>query len=131
MNRDVVTPLLRNRTMAIDPVYHLQKLLEDVELHNDLPAFSLVKKGKICTITYSFFTKRLKELLDGAGFVPHLFSGHSFQRGGASFLFQLGCDLLIIQATGDWKSDAFLLYLSMTFEQRWQARSKMSAYVPQ
>ena len=100
-------------------------------MDEDLPAFSFTKDGKICCITYSIFTKRLKELLEVAGFAPHLFSGHSFRRGGTSFLFQLGCDPLVIQATGDWKSDSFLLYLGMTFEQRWHAQSLMTAYVPQ
>ena len=35
------------------------------------------------------------------------FSVHSFRRGGASYLYSLGADPLLIQATGDWKTDCY------------------------
>ena len=45
-------------------------------------------------------TARLKKLLSQAGFAPELYSGHSFRRGGASFLFMLGADPITIKFSG-------------------------------
>ena len=76
-------------------------------------------------ISYSKFTSRLKELLDIAGYNPALYSGHSMRRGGATLLFQLGCDPLVIQAVGDWRSDQFLKYCGLSLEQRLFAQRLM------
>ena len=131
MNKNIVTPLLKNNVLALDPYYHIKKLFDDFNLDDTLPAFSYLECGKVHCVTYGSFTKRLKQLLDAAGYTPELFSGHSLRRGGATFLFLLGCDPLLIQATGDWKSSCFLMYLGMSFEQRWKAQSMMTSYVPQ
>ena len=36
---------------------------------------------------------------------------HSFRRGGATFAFRAGAPSEFIKAQGDWMSDAFLVYL--------------------
>ena len=85
MNRDSVIPLIRNNTRALDPVYHL-KLLFSTVIADDKPAFSYIAKGTLKCITYDLFTKRLKALLNLAGYSPDLYSGHSMRRGGATEL---------------------------------------------
>ena len=91
MNRDSIIPLCENKIRALDPVFHLKKLMSfDVPL--DYPAFSYIIGNKIDCITYENFTARLKRLLDLAGYAPELYSGHSMRRGGCTLLFQMGCD---------------------------------------
>ena len=68
-NKNVVIPLLRKPTLALDPVHHLKEL------------FTRVK-----CITYDGFTKELKHLLNLVGLKADSFSGHSFRRGGATYL---------------------------------------------
>ena len=124
MNRNAITPLCKHNVRALDPIYHL-KLLFSSDLPPDCPAFSFVDGGKIKCITYTEFTSKLKELLELAGYSPGLYSGHSMRRGGATLLFQLGCNPLIIQAAGDWRSDQFLKYCGLSLEQRLHAQRLM------
>ena len=127
MNRDAVIPLCSNKVRALDPIYHLKMLMShNIPANN--PAFSYVKDNKIDFISYEKFTVRLKRLLDLAGYAPELYSGHSMRRGGCTLLFQLGCNPLIIQAIGDWKTDQYLKYCGLSFEQRWDAQLLMSSY---
>ena len=124
MNRHSIIPLCKHVQRELDPVFHLTKLYSS-HIPSLYPAFSYVENGRIKCITYSNFTSKLKELLDLSGYSPHLYSGHSMRRGGATLLFQLGCDPLLIQAVGDWRSDQFLKYCGLSLEQRLFAQRLM------
>ena len=126
LNREAVIPLCRHNNTALDPIFHLQKLFA-TDIPQDFPAFSFFENGTIKCITYTKFTSRLKELLEMAGYSPKLYSGHSLRRGGATLLFQLGCDPLIIQAIGDWRSNQFLKYCGLSLDQRLQAQLLLCA----
>ena len=78
------------------------------------------------TVTYSDFTKELRSLLDAAGFIASSYSGHSFRRGGATYLYSLGADPLLIQASGDCATDCFTRYIFLSLEQRLTAQEKMA-----
>ena len=125
-NKNVVIPLLRNPTLALDPVYHLKELFTRFPLENSLPAFSYIEKGKIKCITYEGFTKELRHLLNLAGLKADSFSGHSFRRGGATYLYRLGADPLLIQASGDWATDCYTRYVFLTLDQRFHAQKMMT-----
>ena len=114
-NRDLVIPIPGNSDPALDPVRHLQKLFSKVPCSPDAPAFSYAASQ---FITYSNFTTCLKKLLGLTGYNPRDYSGHSFRRGGASFLFRLGASILQIQASGDWSSQCFVRYLHVSEEER-------------
>ena len=128
MNRDAVIPLIKNRTRALDPFFHLKELF-CFTIPHDKPAFSYFEHGTLKCITYDFFTRRLKYLLSMAGYSPGLYSGHSMRRGGCTLLFQMGCDPLLIQALGDWSTDQFLKYCGLSLEQRFNAQLLMSSIV--
>ena len=124
MNRDSVIPLVGHNVRALDPIFHLKQLFL-VDLSEDLPAFSYIDNGRVKCITYMYFTKKLKSLLQLSGYSPDLYSGHSMRRGGATLLFQLNCDPLVIQALGDWSSDQYLKYLGLSLDQRYNAQKLM------
>ena len=86
------------------------------------------RQGTVCIpySTYSTFTTKLKKLLEAAGYNPVLYSGHSFRRGGASYLFKLGASVLQIQASGDWSSQCFVRYLHVTEEERLKVQQLVS-----
>ena len=75
------------------------------------------------------FTVRLKELLKSAGLEPSLYSGHSFRRGGASFLFSIGGSQLMVQVLGDWSSMVYTRYLYMSADDRMAAQNLMATYI--
>ena len=87
------------------------------------PAFSYSVGGYV---SYTSFTKRLKGLLVKAGYDADAYSGHSFRRGGATFLHLCGGTALQVQATGDWSSSCFTRYLFLTTQQRWLSQLLMA-----
>ena len=125
-NRNVVIPMLQNPTLALDPVYHLSQLLSRFPVDSNQPAFSYIEKNKVKCVTYQGFTKELKRLLCLAGLKADSYSGHSFRRGGASYLYRLGADPLLIQASGDWASDCYTRYVFLSLDQRLHAQKRMT-----
>jgi len=55
-------------------------------------------------LLYGKFTKDLKGLLKQLGLCTG-YSSHSFRRGGASFMLQVGIPGEMIKLMGDWRSD--------------------------
>ena len=125
-NKNVVIPLLKNPTKALDPVFHLQELFSRFPLDSSLPAFSYLENGRAKCITYDGFTKDLKHLLNLAGLKAENYSGHSFRRGGATYLYRLGADPLLIQASGDWATDCYTRYVFLSLDQRFHAQKMMT-----
>ena len=121
--RDLVIPIPSNTNPALDLFRHMEKLLDTVAAPGSAPAFSYSSNKYI---TYKCFTDRLKNLLSRAGLSPNLYSGHSFRRGGASFLHTVGGSNLQIQAAGDWSSQCFTRYLYLTTEERLKAQHLIS-----
>ena len=117
--RDLVVPIPGNNDPALDPVRHLNALFSQVNVPDNAPAFSF---GPSSCVKYATFTSRLKTLLTKAGYPAGSYSGHSFRRGGASFLHACGGTALMVQATGDWSSSCFTRYLFLTTAQRWKSQ---------
>ena len=109
--RDIIIPVPGNNDPAMDLVRHLETLYERVPSSDDSPAFTYAKSS---FVSYQSFTSRLKTLLRIAGFDPDLFSGHSFRRGGATFLYNCGGTTIMVQASGDWSTQCFTKYLYLT-----------------
>ena len=82
------------------------------------PLFMFKNGSTLHTFTYHHFVNILRHKLSSLGFNPHLYSGHSFRRGGDSFAFSLHLPAELIQQQGDWHSDAYLRYLDKPLSQR-------------
>lgn len=121
--RDVMIPIPGNNDPAMDPVRHLHALFSSVTAGPDSPAFTFAR-GQF--IKYTSFTSRLKTLLSKAGLDTDLYSGHSFRRGGATFLHSCGGTALMIQASGDWSSQCFTRYLYLSEADRLHSQSLMA-----
>ena len=121
--RDLVVPIPGNDDPALDAVRHLHALFNKVRVPPDAPAFSY---GALSAINYTTFTTRLKTLLTRAGYNAALYSGHSFRRGGATFLHSCGGSALMVQASGDWSSQCFTRYLYLSFAERLRSQSLIS-----
>ena len=125
-NNQMVIPMVANPVQALCPVFHMRELFARFDLEGHLPAFSYVENCKVKCVTYDGFTKELRRLLNAAGINASSFSGHSFRRGGATYLYSLGADPLLIQASGDWATDCFTRYVFLSLDQRLQAQEKMA-----
>ena len=120
--RDRCIPIPANDDPCLDLYRHLEQLFSTVDAPPNAPAFTY-SHNKF--INYDMFTRRLKQLLSSSGLNPDLYSGHSFRRGGASFLFSVGATQLMVQVLGDWSSMVYTRYLFLSAEDRMKAQQLM------
>ena len=96
----------------------------------DGPAFVIKKGGNFSTYAPTSFVKQLRGLLDLCGLPSKDYSGHSFRRGSASWAIQNGIPGEIIKILGDWKSDAYLAYLSLSTTSKVHSIFQFSEWLP-
>jgi hypothetical protein len=119
-------PLFKTDNIHICPVTHLHKMFNRVPASSDSPAFILPNHKPI---TYNAFNSYLKYLIKLIALDPNNFSTHSFRRGGATLAFQSQVEPELIKFHGDWKSDAYLVYLEYNFSQKLSVSKRMAANI--
>ena len=119
-------PIPRNEDPALDLFRYVKLLYTRVNVDEDAPAMSY---SSTRFITHRTFTTKLKLWLTKAGLDPNLFSGHSFRRGGASYLYSIGGTTLMVQVMGDWRSQIFTRYLYLSLEDRQSAQSLIKSSI--
>ena len=85
------------------------------------PLFSVFSGSGLEPITYKQFCVFLARIVSKLNLDPLLYSPHSFRRGGATFAFDCHIPSEIIKLQGDWKSDAYLVYLELSQQQKQRA----------
>ena len=118
-HRQHCIPIPRNQDPALDLYRYVELLYSRVKVKEDSPVMSYSTRG---FITHRTFTTKLKTWLLKAGLNPAHFSGHSFRRGGASYLYSIGGSTLMVQVMGDWRSQVFTRYLYLTMDDRQSAQ---------
>ena len=118
-----VIPIPKNDDPALDLYTHLCELFSRVKADDDAPTLSY---SSSLFVTHKPFTAKLKILLGKAGLDSSLFSGHSFRRGGASYLYSVGGSTLMVQTLGTWSSQIFTRYLYLSLADRLAAQSLMA-----
>lgn len=106
------------------------RLLEHFALTGMLPESPLIMKpsGKgISPLMYSDVLQFLKKGAKNFGMDPSRIGLHSLCRTGAMHLYSIGIPLNDIRLIGDWKSLAFLVYLSAPFQRLVQVEDMSSA----
>ena len=112
-------PIARIPHSLLCPVSALEHYFNTIPmLNSQLHSLFMFKNGStLHTFTYHHFVNILWHKLSSLGFNPHLYLGHSFRRGGASFAFSLHLPAELIQQQCDWHSDAYLRYLDKPLSQ--------------
>lgn len=80
------------------------------------PAFQLVDGQGYKPLLYNKFMSKLRNTLVSLNVNPQEYAGHSFRRGSASWALLQGIPGETIKILGDWKSQAYLSYLSVSLE---------------
>ena len=117
--RTLHVPLMRSDSplCPVAAYLHAADLLSDSAC---APAFAYKKPdGASHPLLPQEFVRVFRTLLSRAG-VPLAaqFRGHSFRRGGASWAFNNGVPGELIQVMGDWKSDAYKVYLEFSLSSK-------------
>lgn len=80
--------------------------------------FQYIDHGSHTILVYPVFCRFLKECLGGLGLDSSRYSGHSFRRGGATFALEAGVPADLVQTQGDWRSDAYKVYIDPSLQGR-------------
>ena len=121
-----VIPIPANDDPALDLFRHIKLLYSLVDIPETAPAFSY---SPTRFIDHRSYTTHLKKLLVKAGLDPAWYSGHSFRRGGASYLYSIGGTTLMVQVLGDWASQVFTRYLHLSLDDRLEAQELIAANI--
>ena len=105
--RELTFPLPRLKGSSMCPTRAIYNAIRLVPAGPNQPLFSL-PEGKC--LSPDTFIKLTREFLSDIVDNTKDYAGHSFRRGGASYLFQLGATVSLIRSLGDWQSDAYALY---------------------
>ena len=74
--------------------------------------------GEFVPMTHDFFVTSTKDCVAAAGLNPGLVAGHSYRRGGAAFAHHCKVPVAFIKLQGDWRSNAYLAYISVPDEDK-------------
>lgn len=85
---------------------------------SNMSPFQYMEGYHLTFLTYPKFLVFLKQCLHRLGFDTSRYSGHSFRRGGASFALESGVPADLVQTQGDWRSDAYKLYIDPSLQAR-------------
>ena len=124
--RILQTPLIEIPGSVLCPVNAFTIMCSKVKANSDDPLFTLPHKKYIF---YKDFQRKLKYLIKKIGLNPDMFSSHSFRRGGATHAFRSKVPADLIQLHGDWKSDAYKKYLSLSMEDKLIVAHKMREHI--
>jgi integrase len=128
--RILVMPLLSIPNCPLCPVSAFRRMEKLVPGEPGDPAFILPEGcGVVKPLTYGLFMSTLRSWLAAVGEKAEDFSTHSFRRGGATWAFQSGVASELIQLAGDWRSDAYKLYLKFTLQDKIQVSDKMRQHI--
>lgn len=128
----LVVPLAPIPGSKLCPVSAYINMIKSVPASCLSPAFILPSSTGLGPhpVLYDRFHIVLREFVSVLGLDPRNYSSHSFRRGGASFAFSVGVPGELIQRHGDWRSDAYKLYLDTTVSQRLLVSRAMANNVP-
>ena len=126
-NRVHSVPLVSMRGSPLCPVQAYRNMCSIFQVKPDAPAFCMIKSKGVLPVTYYDLQCFLREILHVLGYNSHLYSSHSFRRGAASLAFKSGVPARLIQAWGDWSSDAYKEYIHLDVSDKVSAIKLMYA----
>lgn len=121
-----VVPVLPVPGSILCPVAAYKSMTELVPAKSSDPAFCLPQQRKLVPVTYFQLQNFIKSSVLRVGLNPSQFSSHSLRRAGASWAFKAKVSGELIQAHGDWASEAYLRYLELSFSQRMSVAQSMT-----
>ena len=113
--RSIVAPLIKIKNSVLCPYTAYMRMIKVVKADKGDPLFVL-NNGK--PVSYYLYQKKLRSLLDVLQLDSSLYSSHSFRRGFATFAFRHNISADNIQILGDWRSEAYKRYISLSVEDK-------------
>ena len=115
---EIPLPLIPGSLLC--PVSALRTYLQRVHAAPNLPLFGLYVNGQYQPILAHHYNSFIKRAVSSLGLDPRHYSSHSFRHGGASFAFNNHAPTKFIKSQGNWLSDAYLIYLTMSPDEKFK-----------
>ena len=122
---DIPLPFIPNSILC--PVTALKKYFCTVPELASSPLFIVNHGRSLKPILAAHFNRFFKSCITTVGLEPDNFSSRSFRQGGATFAFNCGAPTEFIKAQGDWRSDAYLVYLKLSTKKKLDILQAISA----
>lgn len=119
--KKLLIPVISFTETGLSAVKWFQHMIQQIPAGPQDPAFSVPNKGVNQPLTYSQLDRLLKKWAAAAKLGSKSFSLHGLRRGGACWLDKHGVPDRVIQVLGDWKTQAFKLYIDSALHTRLQA----------
>ena len=124
-------PLLRTHSPLCPMAAYLHSRFFVASHPPSAAAFTHKSDGVVHPLYASKFVAVVRTLLGRAGVADaSSFRGHSFWRGGASWAFNNGVPGELIQVMGDWKSDAYKVYLEFSMSSKLLIAERLATALP-
>lgn len=104
--------LPRRKGHPLCPMRAVFLALKGAPQEGNAPALGYHINGVFHPLTPPVFIEELRKALQGANLDPADYAGHSFRRGGATWLHQCGASSQSIKLMGQWASDCYQRYVS-------------------
>ena len=112
---------------ALCPVTALNNYFRTVPTLASSPLFIANHAGSFRPLLAAHLNRFFKACITTVGLKPDNFSSCSFHQGGATFAFNCGTPTEFIKAQGDWRSDAYLVYLKLSTKKKLDILQSISA----
>ncbi|XP_068753335.1 uncharacterized protein, partial [Montipora capricornis] len=122
---EIPLPFIPNSVLC--PVTALNRYLCTVPNLPSSPLFIVNQDGFFRPLFAAHFNRFFKACINTVGLKPEHFSSRSFRQGGATFAFNCGAPTEFIKAQGDWRSDAYLVYLKLSTKKKLDILQAISA----
>lgn len=122
---DIPLPFIPNSILC--PVTALKKYFCTVHALDTSPLFIVHHCRSLKPILATHFNRFFKSCITTVGLELASFSSHSFRQGGATFAFNCGASTEFIKVQGDWRSDAYLVYLKLSTKKKLDILQAISA----
>lgn len=111
-------PIYRKSSSSLCPYKAYQEMISRFPSNESGAAFIVRCNNKTKPVSYSMLQAFIKKIIHSIGIDPSGYSTHSFRRGGATWAFKSGVKTELIQLQGDWRSDAYKLYLKYDLQDK-------------
>ena len=124
---EIPLPFIPNSVLC--PVTALNNYFCTVPTLASSPLFTVHHDGSFRPLLAAHFNQFFKACFTSVGLKPVNFSSRSFRQGGATFAFNCGAPTEFIKALGDWRSDAYLVYLKLSTKKKLDILQAISAHL--
>ena len=130
-NDDVITlPIADVPGALLNPVQTYLQFVGEFPLPSPrMPAFALIRAGKLLVLTQQNYINILKHYLTRLNIPAEAYSSHSVRRGGTTLLWRSGASQKQIKAHGGWSSQCYERYIDVSHADKLQSTHQMVSYI--